>query len=234
MGQPLDDYNELFPLFTQVTEEQFINPLGSAQQLIAFADRVATLCISNNDKIISEGLLPEYLDTIRKRINAYAVAEMKPRQAIAAGNDNWKDRKDEALELRGDLFLYGEAAFEGYMDLMEKLHEIMAGRGNSDMIQDLLDLVGLYREYIHLFEAFKKFDHSWLDRAEQLFTELRMIRSMIDNPEDTIAELEYQEKQAYTYMEFALREMIKFGRLAFRKDSESLQILVRDYTGRSL
>ncbi len=228
MGQPQDHYNELLPKLSALNNEQLVKPFASIEAITSYADGVLELLEKRGDSLIEEGIKPLFVHSLKKRINAYAVAEMNSSNAIStesSSTEQWNCLKSEAQRVKGDLTLYGEIAYEEHPKLMEKLNAIKSGQGNDDLIHDMLDLSGLFRENLEPFAELKKFDTAWIDRSEELFTELRDIRAMVDDPDSRLAELSHIEKQAYSYLDQAMKEIRRFGRLAFRNEPELLAVL---------
>ncbi len=228
MGISQDHYNELHPEFSKIIAELFVKPFASVEGVTSYSDGIIHLINQHGTRIVDEGANSAVLDSLQKRVNAYAVAESNATNAVATTHnsaDIWPVRKVEAQNLRADLLTYSEVAFESHPELLQKVYAIRSGQGNADLIHDMLDLSGLLRANPEPFTALKKFNPEWINRSEELFTELRDIRAVIDSPDERIEELETLEKQAYTYLDQAVQEVRRFGKLAFRNEPELLAVL---------
>jgi hypothetical protein len=140
----------------------------------------------------------------------------------------WNARKPEGVEVRRVLirsFLY---AFRNSPELLKSVQQIIDGKGNRDLLIDILSCSKLGKSNIGLLNAINS-DITLIDRAAQLYTELSDIfaRMTVDPAKHKKAESIYNK--AWTYLKEALDEIYQAGRYAFDETDERHGLFYSDY-----
>lgn len=106
---------------------------------------------------------------------------------------------------------------------MASLNAIIEGRGDLDMINDLLKLHDLFIAHPDAFLPLKKFSNDLLVEALDLNTELWEYHGKINTPESEMEELDRNEKQALTHLLTLTNLIRKWAKLTFGDQPEILE-----------
>ncbi len=110
-------------------------------------------------------------------------------------------------------------AFRKRPDLLARLRSIANGDGDSDMIQDLMDISVLGKANIPEFEAIQ-YDVAQFDRAAQQSDNLAELLAKANGAILDNSKAKEVRDRAFTHLKEAIDELRDTGKYAFRKNPE--------------
>lgn len=224
-------YNELLSEISSIPDQITVFNSMPIEEATAEAERVGVLVKQNYAELRKTGIEEKYLDTLDKRKNAFVwsaaiVQSMTEMEKTAAME--WNARKPEGVELRRILirtFLY---AFRNDPQLLQSVQSIIKGKGNRDLLLDLLSCSKLGKSNIDLLNRINA-DLTLLDRAAQLYAELSDIfaRMVLDTSKNKTAKMLHNK--TWTYLKVAMDEIYEAGRYVFDEKDERHHLFYNDY-----
>lgn len=224
-------YNELLPAISSIPDEKTVTNSMPIDEAVAEAERVGALIKQFNAILRNTGIQAVYLDTLAKRIGAFVWSAAVVQSLVeteTTATTEWNTRKSEGVEVRRVLIRSFQYAFRNNPELLESVQLIIDGKGNRDLLLDLLSCSKLGKSNIDLLSKINA-DVTLLDRAATLYTELSDIfaRMTIDPVKHKKAESIYNK--AWTYLKEAMDEIYVAGRYAFDESDERHGLFYNDY-----
>lgn len=218
--------------YTAITEEQFLQPYGSPDEVISDGHRIAKLIIGDRDTFIHGGLNPLYMDTLTQRLETYSDKVVEADTAISTENSvktAWKDGEQRGYALKREFHHHYPFLYRNNSSVLSEVKEVISGSGRSDMILDLKKFAAIGKSNPAELENANLFDINWLDESAQLHIELTDLLAQLEAaPKDT-KELTFAKNQAFTFLEIALNEIREYARYIFHGNEEKLKQYKRDY-----
>lgn len=224
-------YNELLPAISSVSDELTTTNSMPIDEAAAEAQRVGALVKQYEAILRNTGINTIYLDTLVKRIDAFVWSAAVVQSLVeteTTADKEWNTRKSEGVEIRRVLIRTFQYAFRNNPELLESVQLIIDGKGNRDLLLDILSCSKLGKSNIDLLNKINA-DVTLLDKAATLYTELSDIfaRMTIDPATHKKAVSIYNK--AWTYLKEALDEIYVAGRYAFDESDERHGLFYSDY-----
>lgn len=195
------------------------------------AENLYQVALTDKEALLARGLKEENISLLAEAAGAcrYAEAEWnKERNEKQAAEREWKEKSPEAYELRSDLIDELEFAFYGEHELLSALDRIRDGNGDADMIQDLMDLSVLGKEYTSFLQE-THFDAALLDQAETVADEMSELLGRANGMRDSNQESKLMRDRAYTFLRELVSEVRRYGKFVFRKDEDHAAKYASEY-----
>ena len=224
-------YNELLPDILSVSDEKVVTNFMPNDEAAAEAERVGVLCKQFNAILRNTGIDSIYIDTLAKRIGAFVWSAAVVESLLATettADKEWTIRKPAGVEVRRLLirdFLY---AFRKNQELLDCVQQIIDGKGNRDLLLDILSCSKLGKGNIPLLNKINA-DVTLLDKAASLYTELSDIFARMTIDPKTHKKAVSIYNKAWTYLKEALDEIYEAGRFAFDEKDERHSLFYSDY-----
>lgn len=193
--------------------------------------RVAAVVEKYGDKLAQSDIDPEYLRSVSTRAGAfaYSVAQMDAFVKVGQNNfEKYQAMKKEGYALRARIMDKYEYAFRKDPAVLTTLATIREGRGDLDMIRDLLSLHKLGTDCRDRVGQ-AKVDFSLIERAHVLYKELSNLTSDLDIDPKRVEESKRICSKAWTYLWEALDEIYLAGRFVFDDQPEIEELFYIDY-----
>jgi hypothetical protein len=175
-------YNELLPAISSVSDELTVTNSMPIDEAAAEAQRVGALVKQYEAILRNIGIQTSYLDTLVKRICAFvwsaAVFQSLVETETTAVKE-WNTRKSEGVEIRRVLIRTFQYAFRNNPELLESVQLIIDGKGNRDLMLDIISCSKLGKSNIDLLTTINA-DVTLLDKAAILYTELSDIFARVE------------------------------------------------------
>jgi hypothetical protein len=211
-------YRARFDAFMAISEEEVVYCNAPLEVATAEGAQLAFVAAEDRARLLDAGLDPVYVDTLGARVGAfdyaaaaYGLAANADPAAVAA----WKSRSKVGFEVRQYLLKFLEFAYRKDAALSQSVANIKEGRGNRDMILDLLSLHILGVENPSPLARIGSFDAAKLGEAKALHDELTDLfaRATVDPAE--VSEAKRILDRAYTDYKRAADEVKEHGRFVF-------------------
>ncbi len=224
-------YREQYDLFMVAPEEDLVHCNVPLEIETAEATQLAIVALEDRQALLNAGIRPELVDSLPARAGAFTFAAAQYEIVINADPEAsklWKEYSPLGHELQKDLTRTYKFAFRRNNDLTKSVVKIKEGRGNKDMILDLLSLNILGTQNLAQFENMKMFDTAKIEEAKTLHDKLSDLyaRSTIDPKE--VNEAKDILDHAYTYYKQAADEVKDHGKFVF-EGTDRLQAYISDY-----
>jgi hypothetical protein len=193
--------------------------------------QLAIVAMEDRQKLLGSGLDPKHVDTLKSKVGAFTYAAAKYELVVNVDPEvakAWKESSPVGYELQKYLLRFYGFAFRNDKDLMKSVAKIKEGRGNKDMILDLLSAHILGKENLGLLDKIAMFDKSKIDEAKNLHDKLSELyaRSTIDPQE--VKEAKRILDRAYTYYKQSADLVKEHGRFVF-EGTDRYQSYVSEY-----
>lgn len=226
-----EHYEERLPILQAMPENTVVALTMPPDEASAEAARMAVIVKRDSVQLLAKGVNPDFINTFEARAGAlsYAVAMLEAIVNIAEGaQEQWARKKPVAVRVREELIVGFAWALRSVKKAIEALDRIKEGKGNKDLIGDLLGLNILGSQYLELL---KKYGVSLelLEQAKVLNTELnRILAHCKVDPDAYDAQVDICNR-AWTHIKEALDEIYQAGKVAFFNDPEKAGQYSIDY-----
>jgi hypothetical protein len=229
---PEEYFNELKTRIDAGAAEKQIPINMPPDQAMHEARRIAGVAVKYDSRLRNESnILPELLDTIVARAEAFAYT-VSLRETFLKGGSNdrdlWLSTKKEAYDIRRVLFVKLDYAFRNNDALLKRVEEIKKGRGDLDLIKDLLSCHTIYTQNVDLVRE-AKVDVTLFERALQIH---KTLGQLIVTQGINVEKLESAESYtalAWTFFMKAASEVYKAGRCVFVSEPEIEELFYIDF-----
>ena len=224
-----------FETYREVIEginSESIVPLNMPyEEAVHEGERVAALAQKYGDFLRKSAIDPELLKTVTGRAGAFAYTVSMADIFRKGGQDNnqkWQERKKVAYNLRRKIqkiLLYVFRRDEG---TKKRIAKVMGGRGDLDMIKDLLSY---YQLAMEKGDDIRKanIDMDIFLQASSLHAELTELVTFIAIDPDSINMAQQTCLKAWTFLKEALDEIYEAGRIVFMDEPEIEELFYSDY-----
>jgi hypothetical protein len=212
-----DFYLELLPRFSVIPDDECCALSMPAEEVVAEAEQLAVVAQQDRDALLGAGINASYIDTLDTRAGAFAYAAAQHEISISGEvktKKNWKEKSPLGYELRKTLLHILSFAFRKYQDLMRSIDEIKAGKGNKDMILDLLALYILGKSNPQPLQQIN-FNFDLLQQAKAMHDELSDILARATLDQGIISEKRRIRDKAFTFLNEAMDEIREYGQFVF-------------------
>ena len=233
MNNSQESFEKLRPVIEAIPDEKIVSPTMPPDDIIGEAEELLQTATEDRDLLVKGGLKSEYLDSFQDRIGAYAVAEAEFNAVAFAKSDankEWKNLEPEAKEIKETLMHYMRFVFKRNKMSAElkSLGEIAKGRGQRDLMLDLMDLHKLAQKHKELLPTVGM-DLNLIDEANTMFEKLRSLLGELKTEPEEVETKKMLAKKAYTYLWDAVSNIREFGQFVFWKDEERLDLYRSDH-----
>lgn len=160
--------------------------------------------------------IPELIGALRHLMSAWTDVQFdKPETQVT-----WKTKQAEGEKARFELIAALRLVFYNDEAMLAKIKAINEGGSNSDMIQDLSDLVYIVRQNLQILLDETELTVEMVDNAAVLAAELGQIyaKAVVDRSKSN--ELLQLRNATYTMIEVVMEEIERHGYYAYRDDSK--------------
>ncbi|HEX2956176.1 MAG TPA: hypothetical protein VHO70_05075 [Chitinispirillaceae bacterium] len=224
-------YEERLPTLMAIPENTVIALTMPPEEASAEAARMSVVVKRDSAQLLAKGVNPDFVSTFESRAGAliYAIAMLEAIVNTAEGaQEQWTKKKPVAVKVREELFVGFAWALRSEKKAIGTLEKIKKGKGNKDLIGDLLELNILGSQFLELL---KKYGVSLelLDQAKVLNTELNSIIAHSNVDPDAYSLQVDICNRAWTHITEALNEIYQAGKFAFLDDPEKAGQYSIDY-----
>lgn len=195
------------------------------------AARMTLLAEKYHDRLIVSDIDPLHLDEIVLRAGAFAQCVTVFETHISVNdshNAQYAEKRKEGFALRRKLMADYAYIFRNDADVLSVLDNIREGRGDLDMIKDLLSLNKLSVDYRDRLEkAHFNFEDS--QKAYDLYSELFNLSALRDIDPEKMSEAKLFLVKAWTLLKDTLDEIYAAGRFVFYNEPEIEELFYSDY-----
>ena len=183
---------------------------------------------TDKEELAGAGMDLQCIDQLEKAgmFLRYTEAEWsKVRGNRAEAQQLWNEKSPAGFKLHETLLHNFRFAFRNQDETLARIRSISDGNSNADMIQDLINLSVLGKEYTEDLEKIG-FDLTLLDTAEKTAAELTelLARATLNSSEENET-LEMRDR-AFTHLKALMSEIREYGKFVFHNDKKHL----REYT----
>lgn len=231
LREPVDCFNELKEKITSIPDNKLTTLSMPVEEAMQESRRVSALVDVHYDDLSRSDIDIEHLDTVSTRAGAFAycVAVMDSLVKIELNHkEKYHALKKEGYALRSKILKDYEYIFRKEPVVLSTIKTIREGRGDLDMIRDLLSICKLGTDYRPRLEK-GNFDLTQLDRADSLYKDLFSLNAQLDIDPKKIEETKLTCMKAWTYLWEALDEIYQAGRYVFRMQPEIEELFYIDF-----
>ncbi len=173
----------------------------------------------------AKGCPAEFIDSLLSRINLFAyivnyiLLKLHDDETI---QEQWIREKRRGYTLRREIFRAFEVAYRNNKGRLEQLEKIRTGRGDTNMIIDLLSLDEMGKNYPDQLIAVN-YDMTILQDGKDLSAHLSSLLGRCNIAPDEKKELREVRNRAYTWLHEAMEEIRVFGLWIHADDEEKRQ-----------
>lgn len=219
---PEDSYNKLKPSFANVVRETFIKANGLPAEVLTDGNMQIAVARIDQVVLLAEGMPATLIAQTEEALMAYSWIKGLADTAVAVMSGDqkrWEMTRDTGYEIRKQLFKYGKFGCDinGLTDVRQALDRIIEGRGDDDMVLDLLLCYQLFTANPNITRGLAMFTESWIESALEVHNELKIAQASVKNPK-VVAEydkLVLESRAAYTFYHNKVAELRSWGRFVF-------------------
>jgi len=186
--------------FNTVDDTQIKEPKMPVAVFIQESNDLLLWCRDDRKILESKGLdwslaerLPEYL-TALSNIQAQWINERNREQEIVKA---WKEKHTEAIKLRRTIIRDFRFAFRNQHDLLRQIPNLLNGKSNAALIQDLNNLSIFGKAHLVELETIR-FDQGLLEQAAESVKEMSALLASVNAFRKRQSELMLLRNKAYT------------------------------------
>lgn len=229
--EPKECFEESKEKIQSIPAEKIVTmnmPLDEAMQE---GRRVEALTSKYFNELSKSDINPDLLKSISVRVGAFAytVALMDSLVKIEQSHsEKFQLLKKEGYATRKQIVSILRYVFRNDKAVLNAIDKINKGKGDLDMIRDLLSSRQLCNDYIsRLQEA--NVDLTILDRADSLYNELSKLVAQLDIDPDKVNESRTLCMKTWTYLWEAMDEIYQAGRFVFFSQPQIEELFYIDY-----
>jgi hypothetical protein len=227
-------YKQEFDRFMSIPDDKTYSLTMPHDEAAAEAERVLALVEQDMAKHRAAGVKSEYLDTLNSRVGAFiwSLVQVDTYVELKMSTEaTWREKKKEAEDLRLLLIRAFLWAFREDPKLLGVVENIKQGKGDRDLILDLLAEYKLGKENIPLLQAIN-LELALVDQSQTLYNEMvQLYTGMQINPEE-VREMNRIRNKAWTHLKIALDEIYEAGRFIYPPGHERHELYYNDYLRR--
>lgn len=226
-GSALDT---LLPVLKDIPEDEILEPSMPVKDYLEEAHVFYLLAVEDEEDFRFVRFDWALVESLPERTRALNIAQslwLADRVAEKEVVSKWKHAAGGAREFRDDLAADLAFAYRKDHDLKARASRVARSTTQSGLVQDLNNLAVLGRTYAQPLEAVD-FDMSRLDRAAELSGTLSSLIAEKDGRRDKDPPKEIRDR-AYTYLKWAVDEVLECGKHVFRKDPDRKRLYASGY-----
>ena len=219
-------------LVLEISTDQIISPTIPVDITIGEAGQLHKYAIEDKEQLLAKGLSK---DAIQELIPRAKFLQDKQStwtavyQSALTSTQQWEDKIDEGRLLQRELKYDFQFAYRNDSDILKKLSNIVDGRSNVDMIQDLSDYSAFAKQYPEPLKAIL-FDATKTERAKQISLDLLDLMNQVDGMKNSKNRPEkIMRDRAYTYLKQLVDEIRDYGKYIFWNDEEKQKRYSSEY-----
>lgn len=231
LREPVDCFDQLKEKIASIPDNQIAVLNMPLEEAMQESRRVAALVDMHRDDLSRADIDIEYLNTVSTRAGAFAycVSVMDSLVKIKQSHkEQYQALKKEGYALRSNTLKDYEYLFRKNPDVLSAIRNIREGRGDLDMIRDLLSVYRLGTDHRERL-AKANYNFTQLERADSLYKELLNLNSQLDTDPKKVEETKLTCMKAWSYLWEALDEIYQAGRYVFRHQPEIEEFFYIDY-----
>ncbi len=200
---------------------------------IGTAEGIQLAIVANEDReaLIDAGIDPEHVDSLKDRAGAFAFAAANYQLIVDSdpkASKLWKEYSPAGHAVQSYLIKHYAFAFRKNEELTKSVNKIKEGRGDKDMLLDLLTLNILGKDNLDTLSQMKMFDKSKIDEAKDLHERLSDLYARFTIDPKKVSEAKVMLDRAYTYFKLAADEVKDHGTFVF-EGTDRHRSYVSDY-----
>ena len=179
-------------------------------------------------KGLNEGLIQQLIPRakfLQKKQSAWIAVY----QSALTNTQQWEAKIAEGRLLQRELKYDFQFGYRNHPDILNKLKNIVEGKGNMDLIQDLSDYSAFAKQYPEPLSAIL-FDTSKTERAKQISLDLVDLMNKVDGVKNSKNRPEkIMRDRAYTHLKQLVDEIRAYGKYVFWNDEEKQKRYSSEY-----
>ena len=216
-------YEKWYDTFMAIPEDEVVYCNTPVEVASAEGRALAAAATLHRAVLISWGLAPELVDTLRERIEAYTYAAAKHENSLNVDPQalsEWKEKSPRGYEVQKELTRTMSFGFRKDKRLSQIMADIRQGQGHQDMINDNMRLSVLAKDNPEPLKKMPAFNFSLVEEAHALYGSLGEIFARSNVNPSVVEATKTAMNRAWTFYKMAADEVIETGRFAFEGTDE--------------
>ena len=211
-------YKILYDFLMAVPKEDLVYCNMPLEIATAEGIQLAIVSTEDREKLLGAGIDPELVDSLNDRAGAFSFAAANYQLVIDSDPEAsklWKEHSPAGHAVQKYLLKNYGFAFRKDKDLMTAVDKIREGRGDKDMLLDLLTLSILGKDNLDLLSQMSMFEKSKIDEAKDLHERLSDLYARFTIDPKQVSEAKVMLDRAYSYFKLAADEVKDHGTFVF-------------------
>jgi hypothetical protein len=228
---PLDCFNESKDKILAVSNDNLAKLNLPIEEAMQEGRRVEALVGKYSSELSRSDINPKYLETISVRAGAFAYTVATMDSSVKVGQDHYEkyqELKKEGYTVRKRINSDFRYVFRKDQTVLDTLDVIGEGKGDFDMIRDLLSLYKLSCDYRTRIQS-ANVDLTIIDSTDRIYKELFNLTAQLDIDPKKVEESKQLCMKAWTYLWEAMDEIYQAGRFVFFTQPEIEELFYIDY-----
>ncbi len=224
-------YEKNLPIIQSINDNDIVGLSMPQEQAATESEQLLLVATNHKDLLTARGLNPVFIDTLEERAGTFAYAAVNfdiNTKKVSVFKELWNEKSDIAYNLRRKIINEFDFAFRKNNEAIENLKEVKKGRGDKDMVLDLLAVYALGKKFPSELEAIS-FDLTLLEQAKTLHEEVSEAYAEAMIYDDAINEARVIRDKAYTWLKEAMDEIREYGKFVFQDDPEKQKNYFSEY-----
>ena len=213
-------------------QDEIISPTIPVDITIGEAGQLHQYAIEDKEQLLAKGLSENAIQELIPRakfLQTKQSAWIAVYQSALTSTQQWEAKIDEAKLLQRELKYDFQFGYRNHPDILNKLKNIVEGKGNMDLIQDLSDYSAFAKQYPEPLSAIL-FDTSKTERAKQISLDLVDLMNKVDGVKNSKNRPEkIMRDRAYTHLKQLVDEIRAYGKYVFWNDEEKQKRYSSEY-----
>ena len=213
-------------------QDEIISPTIPVDITIGEAGQLHQYAIEDKEQLLAKGLSENAIQELIPRakfLQTKQSAWIAVYQSALTSTQQWEAKIDEAKLLQRELKYDFQFGYRNHPDILNKLKNIVEGKGNMDLIQDLSDYSAFAKQYPEPLSAIF-FDTSKTERAKQISLDLVDLMNKVDGVKNSKNRPEkIMRDRAYTHLKQLVDEIRDYGKYVFWNDEEKQKRYSSEY-----
>lgn len=228
---PQEHFERLSSAISSVNRDDFVHMNASYDEMVQEGYRVAALVQKYGDQLALSDINAELLESIHSRAAAFAHCVALVESFIQEGISDmqlWQQKKLLGYAVRTEIYETLSYIFRDNPQVQETVAQIRQGKGDLDLIMDLLsyyNLCSAHRERLEQGNA----PMATIEQALTLHNDLRHLAADLKINPEKINEAKQRCMQAYAYLHQATAEIYQAGRFVFRNEPEIKELFYAEH-----
>lgn len=216
-----NDFTKNAPMISAISTEEIKRPMMPVAEYIQESEDLFHWCQPDKAQLAAAGLDWSLVDDLSSRAGAVRYAQSIWNAMCLTQKDAQKQFEElspEAYEIRDEMVHHMLFAFRQHPDLLESTRQIIEGKGDADLVQDLSDIYELCTPNLSLLTAIG-IKPELVERTGELSQKMAKVLAATRN-EPQVSEHRVMRDRAYTYLKQAVDDIREAGRYVFWKNPE--------------